>query len=94
MLLVIAGEGPGAARTWSAWRGAWGWPSTTCFRRLPGSATGHCSDCYRAGDVFVFASRTETQGLVLLEAMALGVPVVSTAVMGTAEVLEPRGAAV
>jgi len=44
-------------------------------------------DCYRAGDVFVFASRTETQGLVLLEAMALGLPVVSTAVMGTAEVL-------
>ena len=29
---------------------------------------------------FVFASRTETQGLVLLEAMSLGVPVVSTAV--------------
>ena len=46
-------------------------------------------DCYRAGDVFVFASRTETQGLVLLEAMALKVPVVSTAVMGTREVLAP-----
>jgi 1,2-diacylglycerol 3-alpha-glucosyltransferase len=44
-------------------------------------------DCYAAADVFVFASRTETQGLVLLEAMAQGTPVVSTAVMGTAEVL-------
>ncbi|MCS6947347.1 MAG: glycosyltransferase, partial [Steroidobacteraceae bacterium] len=44
-------------------------------------------DCYRAADVFVFASRTETQGLVLLEALAQGTPVVSTAVMGTAEVL-------
>jgi len=44
-------------------------------------------DCYRAADVFVFASRTETQGLVLLEAMAQGTPVVSTAVMGTADVL-------
>ena len=44
-------------------------------------------DCYRAGDVFVFSSRTETQGLVLLEAMALGVPVVSTAILGTADVL-------
>ncbi|HEU5283703.1 MAG TPA: glycosyltransferase, partial [Burkholderiales bacterium] len=50
-------------------------------------------DCYRAGDAFVFASRTETQGLVLLEAMALGIPVVSTAVMGTVDILEPgRGA--
>ena len=44
-------------------------------------------DCYRAADVFVFASRTETQGLVLLESLALGVPVVSTAVLGTKEVL-------
>lgn len=45
------------------------------------------SDCYCAGDVFVFASATETQGLVLLEAMTLGVPVVSTAVMGTRDIL-------
>lgn len=52
-------------------------------------------DCYRAGDAFVFASRTETQGLVLLEAMALGVPVVSTAVMGTRDVVGPgKGALV
>lgn len=43
---------------------------------------------YRAADVFVFASRTETQGLVLLEAMALGTPVVSTAKMGTQDVLK------
>ena len=47
-------------------------------------------DCYCAGDAFVFASRTETQGLVLLEAMALGLPVVSTAVMGTRDILEPK----
>ncbi|HUM91582.1 MAG TPA: glycosyltransferase family 4 protein, partial [Candidatus Competibacter sp.] len=45
------------------------------------------SSCYQAGDIFVFASRTETQGLVLLEAMSLGVPVVSTAVMGTRDIL-------
>jgi glycosyltransferase involved in cell wall biosynthesis len=45
-------------------------------------------DCYRAGDLFVFASRTETQGLVLLEAMAQGTPVVSTMHMGTRDVLE------
>ncbi len=46
-------------------------------------------ECYRAGDLFAFASRTETQGLVLLEAMAQGVPVVSTAHMGTLDILGP-----
>lgn len=51
-------------------------------------------DCYRAADVFVFASRTETQGLVLLEAMALGTPVVSTAIMGTRDVLKHGDGAV
>jgi len=52
-------------------------------------------DCYRAGDVFIFASRTETQGLVLLESMALGVPVVALAEMGTRDILAPgRGALV
>jgi 1,2-diacylglycerol 3-alpha-glucosyltransferase len=45
-------------------------------------------DCYAAANVFVFASRTETQGLVLLESMALGTPVISTAVLGTREVLD------
>jgi glycosyltransferase involved in cell wall biosynthesis len=48
---------------------------------------GELEDCYSAADLFLFASRTETQGLVLLESMALGTPVVSTAVMGTSEVL-------
>jgi glycosyltransferase involved in cell wall biosynthesis len=47
-------------------------------------------DCYACGDAFVFASNTETQGLVLLEAMALGVPLVSTAVMGTKDILAAK----
>ncbi|MGA2023494.1 MAG: glycosyltransferase [Steroidobacteraceae bacterium] len=47
------------------------------------------ADCYAAADVFVFASRTETQGLVLLEALAQGRPVVSTAVLGTTSILQP-----
>ena len=51
-------------------------------------------DCYAAADVFVFASRTETQGLVLLEAMAQGTPVVSTAELGTRSVLKPGCGAV
>ena len=45
------------------------------------------NSCYHSADIFVFSSRTETQGLVLLEAMAQGVPVVSTAEMGTRDVL-------
>jgi 1,2-diacylglycerol 3-alpha-glucosyltransferase len=45
-------------------------------------------DCYAAANVFVFASRTETQGLVLLEAMAQGAPVVSTAELGTRSILK------
>ncbi len=45
-------------------------------------------DCYAAANVFIFASRTETQGLVLLEAMAQGTPVVSTAELGTRFVLK------
>lgn len=51
-------------------------------------------DCYRAADVFVFASRTETQGLVLLESMAVGTPVVSTAELGTRDVLRQGEGAV
>ena len=46
-------------------------------------------DCYAAATVFVFASRTETQGLVLLEAMAQGAPIVSTAELGTRSILVP-----
>jgi len=41
----------------------------------------------------VFASRTETQGLVLLEAMAQGAPVVSTAELGTRSILVPGSGA-
>jgi len=50
-------------------------------------------DCYHAADVFVFPSVTETQGLVLLEALACGKPVVAVPAMGAAEiVLAGKGA--
>jgi len=45
---------------------------------------------YAAADAFIFASRTETQGLVLLEAMAQRCPVVGLSIMGTADILEAK----
>jgi glycosyltransferase involved in cell wall biosynthesis len=41
-------------------------------------------------DAFVFASVTETQGLVLLEAMAQGLPVIGLAAMGAKDILAPN----
>jgi glycosyltransferase involved in cell wall biosynthesis len=91
VLLVIAGEGPSAGHL-EALTQRLGLSGHVLFVGYL-DRRGALLDCYRAGDAFVFASRTETQGLVLLEAMALGVPVVSTAVMGTVDILEPaRGA--
>jgi glycosyltransferase involved in cell wall biosynthesis len=43
---------------------------------------------YRAADVFVMPSRYELFGLVMLEAMACGVPVVATKFGGPAEVIQ------
>jgi len=92
-LLVIAGEGPARAHLAALLREL-GLERDVAFvgyleRRRA------LLDCYAAADVFVFASRTETQGLVLLEAMAQSRAVVSTAHLGTASVLQSGcGAAV
>ena len=49
--------------------------------------------CYQSADIFVFSSKSETQGLVILEAMAQGTPVVAIAELGTASILiEGKGA--
>lgn len=42
----------------------------------------------KAADLFCFASTTETQGLVTLEAMAAGLPVVAVDATGTADAVE------
>lgn len=92
ILLLVAGEGPALAglRQTVAGRGL---ADNVQFigyldrqRELPA--------CYAAADIFVFASRTETQGLVLLEAMAAGLPVVALAEMGTVDILDARRGAV
>jgi glycosyltransferase involved in cell wall biosynthesis len=44
-------------------------------------------DCYAASDLFVFASLTETQGLVVTEAMATQTPVVAVGEMGIKDVM-------
>ena len=47
-----------------------------------------------AADLFVFSSRAETQGLVLIEAMAAGTPVIATHGAGTDDVVADTGAGV
>ena len=84
--LVITGEGPAREALARQAREA-GLADAVIFLGYLGRE-GPLQAAYRAADLFVFASRTETQGLVLLEAMALGTPVVSTAVMGTRDVLK------
>jgi glycosyltransferase involved in cell wall biosynthesis len=92
LMLVVAGEGPAlpALRQTAA---SLGIADNVRFvgyldrrRELP--------DCYAAADVFAFASRTETQGLVLLEAMAAGLPVYALSHLGTSSIVEPQRGAV
>jgi glycosyltransferase involved in cell wall biosynthesis len=45
-------------------------------------------ECYAASDVFAFASPTETQGIVVVEAMAAGLPVIAVRAGGVAEVVQ------
>jgi glycosyltransferase involved in cell wall biosynthesis len=47
---------------------------------------------YAAADVFVFPSRSETFGLVLLEALASGLPVAAFPVTGPLDVIGDSGA--
>ncbi|MBL8491098.1 MAG: glycosyltransferase [Rhodocyclaceae bacterium] len=93
LLLLVAGEGP-ALPSLRAMAHRLGLETQV---RFVGYQDRHrdLADCYAAADVFVFASRTETQGLVLLEAMAAGLPVYALAEMGTRDILSPgRGSAI
>ncbi len=91
LILVIAGEGPALPalrRQAAALRIE---DHVRFVGYLP--RDGGLRDCYAAADVFTFASLTETQGLVLLEAMAIGLPVLAIPALGAAEIINPaRGA--
>lgn len=45
-------------------------------------------DVYHSADLFVFSSLTETQGLVLIEAMAAGLPVVAVRASGVQDMVD------
>ncbi len=86
--LVIVGDGPHreslertAARSGVAER-------TTFAREFPREAL---PDAYASADAFVFSSRSETQGLVLVEALAAGIPIVAVDTPQTRDVLGGAG---
>lgn len=79
--LVIVGDGP--ARPFLEQH----------FRGLPVKFMGYMkgerlSQAYASADIFVFPSRLETFGLVVVEAMAAGLPVVASRVGGVTDVVE------
>lgn len=86
ILFVIAGEGPAREPLEKETRQL-GLGDNVMFIGYLDRHT-ELNSCYRSADIFIFSSRTETQGLVLLEAMAQGVPVISTAELGTCDVLK------
>ena len=91
VLLVITGEGPALPSLRASVKAQSIEPNVQFIGYLDRNT--ELNACYKAADVFVFASKSETQGLVLLEAMAQGTPVVAIAELGTASILiEEQGA--
>ena len=91
VMLVVAGEGPALPALRRQAEALRLEDHVRFVGYLP--RDGGLRDCYAAADVFTFASQTETQGLVLLEAMAIGLPVLAIPALGAAEIIAPcRGA--
>ncbi len=80
---VVVGEGPALAALKSRY------PNTHFLGKREGAALARA---YASADVFVFPSRTDTFGLVLLEALASGLPVAAYPVPGPLDVLDGSGA--
>lgn len=81
---LVAGKGPSEPGIEAIFARA-GLSARTHRAGIVGSA--QLADAYHAMDVFAFASTSETQGMVLTEAMAAGVPVVALDAPGTREVV-------
>ena len=75
---VIVGDGPARLAL------AHAYPQAVFLGQLQGEAL---AQVYAAADVFVFPSRTDTFGLVLLEALASGLPVAAFPVAGPRDVI-------
>lgn len=78
--LVMVGDGPARSELAARFRA----PSVTFTGLLHGSAL---ADAYRSADVFVFPSTTETLGLVMVEALASGLPVLAVDSPASREIL-------
>ncbi|MGH9127566.1 MAG: glycosyltransferase family 4 protein [Acidimicrobiales bacterium] len=78
--LVVVGEGPEDRRIRALLSG----PSVTFTGPLRGV---ELADAYAGADVFVFPSTTDTLGLVILEALAAGLPVVAAETPASVELL-------
>ena len=82
---VVIGDGPARATLERKYASA----------RFLGQKTGEeLVRAYSASDVFVFPSRTDTFGLVMLEALACGVPVAAYPVQGPLDVVDGAAIAV
>lgn len=75
---VVVGDGPARAEL------AARFPEARFLGTREGDAL---ADIYASADVFVFPSKTDTYGIVLLEALASGIPVAAYPVMGPADVV-------
>lgn len=84
LTLLLAGDGPGRALVEAAAKRA-GLSDRCVFMGYVSRS--ELPLVYAASQVFVFPSKTETQGLCTIEAMGTGLPVVAIGEMGTRDVM-------